>query len=483
MQIEKLFFLNDYKKFKKGDVINFSGNKTIILVGQNGSGKTTVLSMLSKLFYHIERYDKKINFDIELSYTINTNDSKTKIVLRHSSNLIEISVNGSEFKGVVPMTNSNKINYSCIRRETNLSIKDVDENFLKIKDIKKYLPNKVIGSIFSVQAEYPTERPYNYIGELKNITHNISINSFIENNRSYGYVSHSILSMALNHDLFYKTFNLKWTGKIKVYNKSTYYSADESKIDFDGPIGIWKKVSISQIKSYKNNSNLGNGLYINDVEFLKSDKTKITLNKMSAGEKSLFMRLMGILDEAENNSLILIEEPELFLNPTWQIKYVKFITKIFNNTFQILITTHSPYILEGSKNLNTELFIFNKNKAIDKLIMSSKFPQKSINLISYQAFGIINNSLHIELFTLLEIRKGGLKNIKKELQRVPNILFKKHKATVNYPGVKIGDLVNETLPLFIRNAMHHPDEKARKYNAREFKKSVDLMISLLESNW
>lgn len=46
------------------------------------------------------------------------------------------------------------------------------------------------------------------------------------------------------------------------------------------------------------------------------------------------------------NSLVLIDEPEISFHPEWQEKFLEIVEQIQAlNSFQLLIATHSPYLI------------------------------------------------------------------------------------------------------------------------------------------
>jgi predicted ATPase len=42
-----------------------------------------------------------------------------------------------------------------------------------------------------------------------------------------------------------------------------------------------------------------------------------------------------------------LDEPEVHLHPNWQLKYAEIITLLVKNNINILVTTHSPYMIEA----------------------------------------------------------------------------------------------------------------------------------------
>ncbi len=88
--------------------------------------------------------------------------------------------------------------------------------------------------------------------------------------------------------------------------------------------------------------------------FTNSAGEKFDINELSSGEKQLFLRTLAIKMLNPENSIILIDEPELSLHPKWQQKIVDVYRKIGKNN-QIIIATHSPHILGSVKKENIML--------------------------------------------------------------------------------------------------------------------------------
>ena len=88
--------------------------------------------------------------------------------------------------------------------------------------------------------------------------------------------------------------------------------------------------------------------------FTNSAGDKFDINELSSGEKQLFLRTLAIKMLNPENSIILIDEPELSLHPKWQQKIVDVYRKIGKNN-QIIIATHSPHILGSVRKENIML--------------------------------------------------------------------------------------------------------------------------------
>jgi len=52
----------------------------------------------------------------------------------------------------------------------------------------------------------------------------------------------------------------------------------------------------------------------------------------------------GLIDE---RSLLILDEPEVHLHPKWQIKYAELIIELVKSNITVLVTSHSPYMIEA----------------------------------------------------------------------------------------------------------------------------------------
>lgn len=108
----------------------------------------------------------------------------------------------------------------------------------------------------------------------------------------------------------------------------------------------------SKISSRINNAFEGEISYDNEkFDFLlKRDDYSISSSNIASGVKSL-----GILDmllkggHAERNQLIILDEPEVNLHPKWQVLYCELICDLVDSGVDVIITTHSPYVIDALK--------------------------------------------------------------------------------------------------------------------------------------
>lgn len=83
---------------------------------------------------------------------------------------------------------------------------------------------------------------------------------------------------------------------------------------------------------------------------------EVPLDKLSSGEQHQLILVFDLLFEVTENSLILIDEPELSLHVAWQKSFIESLRRIIElNTFDVLLATHSPAVVARHFNLAVEL--------------------------------------------------------------------------------------------------------------------------------
>ncbi|HBM2885205.1 TPA: ATP-binding protein [Klebsiella variicola] len=91
-----------------------------------------------------------------------------------------------------------------------------------------------------------------------------------------------------------------------------------------------------------------NIIQVEDV-FLPKGWDDVRLKKMSSGELCVLLMLFKINSKIKDNSLILIDEPEISLHPAWQKEIIPSLEKCFSSYkgCHFIIATHSPQIVSG----------------------------------------------------------------------------------------------------------------------------------------
>jgi len=351
MRLKYIKIKSDYLIFKKGEVFNFNLNKNSIdnsleqkfnvIAGSNGSGKTLLMSLFSNFFHNIDRFHKRTNYNIEISYEIKYHKSIKKIILYSKEGFYFISVDG-EFNNTKILPNEPQKQYKFKPKDGSLIDDDNQTLFIHIRS---YLPKSIVLSTFSIHDEYPKNRPINYIGEKFVRVYDIS-NLYGTNHYGLPSISRGIsrfLELMHNEENseFYETLKslgFKYNNKILVDTN-------------------WRSVSKLNFKKLINFSETGKA-YLNDIEFIRNKKS-INFSNMSTGEKMLIFRILSILSEIEDDSFVIIEEPEMHLDFSWNRQLISLFDSAFKSyNAHFLFITHNPYLINS---LKKEQVLFLKN--------------------------------------------------------------------------------------------------------------------------
>lgn len=122
--------------------------------------------------------------------------------------------------------------------------------------------------------------------------------------------------------------------------------------------------SMFETKRFKAVENINGQITVIFEEYGK----EMSIDKLSSGEKQIVFRGGFLLKDKKSleGAYILIDEPEISLHPKWQLKILPFIKKLFTNdsgrqTSQIIVTTHSPFIIHNSNRQNDKVIILQKS--------------------------------------------------------------------------------------------------------------------------
>lgn len=284
----------------KGKVLDL-----IVLAGINGSGKTRVLESVLDFFYKIEMFYKSQN-KIELFYEEIENES-----IKTAGN---IDVFYNELK------NGAK---GAFLSPKYLEIKKILKKFPKII----YVPTEInFQKVQKAQTNFKKE--YSFI----NIVDSYEIKDI-------------------------PSYIATWISKVANEEENLTMGQVRKKVfaEINGIFEILElDVKLSEISKDENSMPI----------FTDSSGKKFGINELSSGEKQLFLRTLAIKMLEPENSIIMIDEPELSLHPKWQQKIVDVYRKIGRNN-QIILATHSPHILGSVEKENIVLLEKNENGIVE----------------------------------------------------------------------------------------------------------------------
>ena len=215
--------------------------------------------------------------------------------------------------------------------------------------------------------------------------------------KSFGFTDKVVISLQLNRDVSGIGFNgidnrdellqslemrqildkEKLTPEIEMLIDTTMrelmkdFSEKDKTIFGDAPTTFWLKPgikkyeldvnSIVELQIFKNIKILSdlNIIQIKDVVFTKCDGRECKLNDMSSGETNVLLTLFKINSRLEDNTIVLVDEPEISLHPEWQGKILPSLEKTFKKYrgCHFIIATHSPQVVASIPEMNSSVVI------------------------------------------------------------------------------------------------------------------------------
>ena len=111
----------------------------------------------------------------------------------------------------------------------------------------------------------------------------------------------------------------------------------------------------------------------------------------SSGETNLLCQFIGILSTIQDNSLIIIDEPENSSHPNWQINYIGWLKDIFKeyHSCHFVIATHSHFILTDLQEHYSTII------ALEKADGRVKNIAENLNTFCWSVDDILYNVFHV----------------------------------------------------------------------------------------
>ncbi|KHD05506.1 hypothetical protein PN36_31245 [Candidatus Thiomargarita nelsonii] len=101
---------------------------------------------------------------------------------------------------------------------------------------------------------------------------------------------------------------------------------------------------------------------LKDFFFKRADNIEQSYRSVNTASGFKSFGTLQLLVESQfldERSLLIIDEPETHLHPQWQVEYAKLIVMLAENNIPVLLSSHSPYMIQALKVLSSHI----KNKA------------------------------------------------------------------------------------------------------------------------
>lgn len=360
-----------------GNCDNLNNNYFTLLIGNNGVGKSRLLYSIANHYYYTSNSDKIDNSDkiefkdhgISPSFTIvvsnNLSDRfpyTTTAWSTISEDFIEIShylyLGIKNENGVLSRPDIMKRAVFLILRY-GIS-KEASESMSRIFHLLSYKPRIVIQ--FNIKkSTYRLLRQDNDIHAI-----------FPKIPESYEHTQllKIVYSLSLNNNEIVIDFSDKGF-EVHLYNDNNHQ--EELKTEH---FALFELLTLL---------NLENNLSNFSVKLEKTSGSAISLGLASSGESNLLLSLISMVPLLRDNCLVLIDEPETSLHPSWQSKYIELLNSLFHpyHGCHIIIASHSPFITSDmTPEKSTVTILSNKNGVINgRMLNYSPYAWSTENIL------------------------------------------------------------------------------------------------------
>ena len=326
---------------------------TIILAGENGVGKSTVLECIYK---NISRKDG-CEMDLEIE-------------------------NGEEITTL-------KYRYREINGNRLLWIEDGKGMQTTFASINKELSRK-----------YPTSGIYSDVGINFRASNISSVTSMTLDSTSESRKSNDDLPKQINQ-LLIDIQAADDSDLAFAYRSAKENKQDLSEITFNERMPRFKNAFNRMFRDLTYNRVINKSNH-KSIMFKKGNE-EVPIENLSTGEKQIVYRGCFLLKDANAmaGATVFIDEPEISLHPSWQIKVMDYYKGIFEDengvqTSQIFAVTHSPFIIHNENRRNDKVVILARDTDGNIVVKDRQEYYKCLSVeVVEDAFSINNFSKDI----------------------------------------------------------------------------------------
>ncbi len=419
--------------------LEFNHTSPTVLIGINGVGKSSILECLAILLSQLIGRITQINNDFSYNNTaINILGQQINIAGTIYGNINLYSGNGSPLN---LLQNANRIrnlddqDITTGHNETSNMITVCLDSSLATWSLTKVRDNRINSNSIEEQLISITEQIKNRWQENLNTTLPLAV---------YYRVNRAVIDISLDtdtEDLTQQTDAYEQALNGVQINFNSFFQWFKKLEDLENEVRqdepLYRNRQLQAVREAVNS-------LIPDFSNLRVRRSPLrmvvtklgqefTINQLSDGEKCLLAmvgdlaRRLAIANPSLQNPLqgegvVLIDEIELHLHPTWQREIIPALTRTFPNC-QFIVTTHSPQVVSHVEPEGIFLLEKTENGVIAKRPESS-FGRDS-NRILEDLMGVparpqaIKDSLH-ELFQLIE--EGNLEGAKQLRRKIADMI-------------------------------------------------------------
>jgi len=389
LQVEKYKVINNFS-------IDFKDNLSVI-IGKNGAGKTTFYEIITSIFSALHRWESDVSVsNFKLKYEIKTpsnTNSKSPFI---NEEKLEITITEGQ-------TSNHPFNISI--NDTNYSKVEIEENFgdiyFIIPDLMIYYSGfsdrlKQFGDVHEklyVNEFKPNTKKRLFFDEMSRITnrelfyfdvrnhfeilsaaylslqYSTQADDFLKNSLGLKKSENNFLVLDITRPSFLSKGNvenfweapaqmLRFLNLLRKYGHTLSQEANEIRLSFN--LKSWyalraeyveEKVLFYHLDMLQSTKMLTQILvYITPIDSTED----IEIGDLSDGQQQLLITNAFFELFANEDLLVLMDEPDVYLHPSWQGKFIQQLQ--VSDSSHYIISTHSPFLLSHYDGEEVHLF-------------------------------------------------------------------------------------------------------------------------------
>ncbi len=391
MRIDKVY-IEDFKNLKQFSIDLDENEMKTVLLGQNAVGKSNFMEALILIFKFLDLSNETKREPTPFEYYIKYQKGEYYIEISYKKGTYTIFVNNEKIKSLKSFFSkegkemyqpkyvftyysglSNKLKEHFWKHQYNFYKKITSDDFVEdeLDSLRKLFYVQLVHSYFVLLA-YFTHEEEESVKFLKEVLDIEDIESILFILKMPDWAKYKD-----PNDIFWTAKGLvrPFLEKLWTLSIAPIYHHKDVQTDFDhyDPqdqlyLYLRGKDELKELASiYTSNTALFKALestYISKlisevkIKVRKEIDGEISFKELSEGEQQL-LTVLGLLKfTKDEDSLILLDEPDTHLNPLWKWQYLEFLDNVVkrHETTQIIINTHDPLVIGSLKKEEVRIF-------------------------------------------------------------------------------------------------------------------------------
>ena len=194
-----------------------------------------------------------------------------------------------------------------------------------------------------------------------------------------------------------------------------------------------------------------NALEIKDVYF-EGERGVCSLALASSGQLNLLNIFLGIASCIENDSLILIDEPEISLHADWQMKFMPLLRETFSKYkgCHYIVATHAPMIISNVGSSCSSIL----NMSTGDTVSSSAFNNQSsdyLNSYLFETPGPKNETMNREVVSLLSAISKRKQLNESQFKKAKLLIKWSNELVIGDPIKELVSILEEALEMYLHD--------------------------------